>query len=158
MTSSDLIPFTQAKFDELKAQKATLQKEEGEVKIRLKTAREMGDLSENGAYRYAKFELGNIRRQLRTINDQLSRGYVPQTAASFGQSSSTVVFGSTVVLEGPKGTVTYQIISEYESDPSQGKLGMTSPLGKQLMGKIKGQQLAIVTPKGDVTYHISEVR
>src|SRR3546814_588093 len=83
--------FTQQKYDSLLLEQAELLAEEKDVLVRLQTAREMGDLSENGAYKYAKFELGNVRRQLKTINHLVKYGHV-QTNTSGGK----IGFGSTV--------------------------------------------------------------
>ncbi|OGJ15898.1 MAG: hypothetical protein A2632_01895 [Candidatus Pacebacteria bacterium RIFCSPHIGHO2_01_FULL_46_16] len=143
------IPFTPPAYAQLQTDRARLQKERKEVMIRLQTAREMGDLSENGAYRYAKFELGSIGRQLRRINHLLEHGMVVQQA-----KHSQVQFGSSVTLTGPKGTQTVLIVSEHESDPTQHKLAMTSPIGAAIMGKVAGDCVNVVTPRGAVQYTI----
>jgi len=147
------IPLTQIKFDELVADKKRLTDERVEVMKRLQIARDMGDLSENGAYHYAKFELGNIGRQLRQINYLLDNGKV--TAASHG---SNVGFGSVVKLKNPKGKIsTYQIVSEYESDPMHGRVSTTSPLGQELMGKKIGEAVTVTAPVGKIEYVIESV-
>ncbi|MDA1079976.1 MAG: GreA/GreB family elongation factor, partial [bacterium] len=116
---------------------------------RLKTAREMGDLSENGAYKYAKFELGSIGRQLRRINHLLNESVVVTS-----QQHSTVQFGSQVTLKGPKGTQTVLIVSEHESNPREHKLAMTSPIGAVIMDKVAGDTVTVTTPRGEVQYSI----
>lgn len=158
------IPFTQKKFDELKEEQRKLLAYQEEVLVRLKTAREMGDLSENGGYRYAKFELGNTRRQLRGVNDQLRRGYVPertqspQDDAASTDRAQTIGFDSRIELAGPAGLIKYHLVSEYESDPAQGKLGMTSPLGQVLLGMVSGQAVSISMRNGqEVEYKIVSV-
>lgn len=143
------IPFTPQAYKQLQQDRFRLKTERVEVMKRLKTAREMGDLSENGAYKYAKFELGSIGRQLRRINHLLNEGVVVQS-----QQSSTVQFGSIVTLKGPKGTHDYLIVSEHESNPKERKLAMTSPIGAAIMDKSVGGKVTVVTPRGEVPYEI----
>jgi len=147
------IPFTPQAYKQLQLDRARLKKERVAVMGRLKTAREMGDLSENGAYKYAKFELGSIGRQLRRINHLLAEGVVVQR-----QQSTTVQFGSSITLKGPKNTHTYLIVSEHESDPKQHKLAMTSPIGAAIMDKKAGETVTVVTPRGEAQYKIVAVR
>ncbi len=65
------IDLTQAGMDEAKVEHSELTAERAEILVRLQTAREMGDLSENGAYKYAKFELRDTDRRLRHLNKLL---------------------------------------------------------------------------------------
>ena len=143
------IPFTPQAYKQLQQDRFRLKTERVEVMQRLKTAREMGDLSENGAYKYAKFELGSIGRQLRRINHLLSEGVVVQS-----QQHTSVQFGSQVTLKGPKGTQTVLIVSEHESNPREQKLAMTSPIGAAIMGKSAGDSATVTTPRGAVQYTI----
>jgi transcription elongation factor GreA len=148
-----IIPFTPAAYAQLKAEKHDLQTERKAVIIRLQTAREMGDLSENGAYKYAKQELGDIGRKLRKLNYLLAEGEVIQP-----KSHSVVEFGSSVDLAGPSGTKTYLIVSEYESNPVERKLAMTSPIGAAIMGKKVGDVVNVETPNGNVQFTISAIQ
>ncbi len=143
------IPFTRQAYKQLQQDRFRLKAERVEVMKRLKTAREMGDLSENGAYKYAKFELGSIGRQLRKINHLLNEGVVVES-----QQSSTVQFGSRVTLKGPKGAHDYLIVSEHESNPKERKLAMTSPIGAAIMDKSVGEEVVVTTPRGEVLYEI----
>jgi transcription elongation factor GreA len=146
------IPFTPPAYAQLKAEKYDLLTERKAVIIRLQTAREMGDLSENGAYKYAKQELGDIGRKLRKLNYLLSEGEIIQP-----KEHSVVEFGATVELAGPRGKQTYTIVSEYESNPVERKLAMTSPIGAAIIGKKVGELVTVETPNGEVTYTISAI-
>jgi transcription elongation factor GreA len=149
----DPIPFTQTAFAALQQEKDRLTTERKEVLIRLQAAREMGDLSENGAYTYAKLELGSINRQLRRLTHLLTYGVVTQAA-----SSTQVGFGNTVTLKTGQGKqVVYTIVSIHESDLAAGKLSTESPLGAALMGKSVGSQITVKAPAGDVVYQILEI-
>jgi len=146
------IPFTPRAYAQLQADKTELLAERKEVIIRLQTAREMGDLSENGAYKYAKQELGDIGRKLRKLNYLLKEGVVIQP-----KSHSTVEFGSSVDLTGPRGTQTYLIVSEHESNPKERKLAMTSPIGAAILGKKVGDMVSVQTPGGVVSYTLAAI-
>jgi transcription elongation factor GreA len=153
------IPFTADAFAKLKQEKQRLTALRAEVMARLKEAREQGDLSENGAYHYAKFELGHIHRQLRTLNYQLTNGFVPTPLASHRRSTS-IQFGSMITLQNlnTQTTLTFMLVSEYEADPNQNKLSMLSPIGASVFGKQKGSQVTVKLPKGEQIYQIVEVK
>ncbi|NCN24049.1 MAG: transcription elongation factor GreA [Candidatus Pacebacteria bacterium CG10_big_fil_rev_8_21_14_0_10_42_12] len=149
---SNPIPFTKKAHDKLLSDRSRLRKERVEVMKRLKVAREMGDLSENGAYTYAKFELGSIGRQLRRINQLLDDAVVVEERVHV-----IVEFGASVTLSGPKGNKTYLIVSEHESDLENNKLAMTSPIGSAIMEKRAGDEVSVVTPRGEVKYKITAI-
>ncbi len=146
------IPFTPQAYAQLKADRARLRKEREETIVRLQTAREMGDLSENGAYKYAKFELGSIGRQLRQINHLLKEGVVVQPT-----THNRVEFGSSVTLDGPRGEQTFLMVSEHESNPKEFKLAMTSPIGTAILGKVVGDVVTVETPRGEASYTILKI-
>ena len=145
-----MIPFTLAKYQAMQQQVDTLRTELAAVKIRLNEAREMGDLSENGAYKYAKFEIGRINRELRVLTDLLQRGEVV-IAGKEVQGG----FGSFVTLLDAVGkTVQYQLVSQYESDPTAGKLSLDSPIAQAIAGKKVGEIIQVPTPRGLLAYTI----
>lgn len=150
------IPFTPAAYQKMQQDLAALLVKEQEVIERLRVAREMGDLSENGAYRYAKFELGNVRRQIRQLRHLLGHGEVvhprdPQSGIGFG---NTVTVAN---LSAAGKHVTYILVSKHESDPRAGKLSMEGPLGQALLGKKAGEQIAVTVPTGVLRYEIVQV-
>lgn len=147
------IPFTKAKYDELQEQYNKLQKELVAVMARLKEAREMGDLSENGAYKYAKFELGNIRRQSSKIKHLLVHGYVETNL----NQSGIIGFGNVVTVKSNKGLYQFTLVSQYESDPLASKLSEESPLGKAVFGKTAGDTVSVTSPSGVLEYVIQAV-
>ena len=129
-----------------------------EVMERLVTAREMGDLSENGAYKYAKFELGSIGRQLKRFRGLLENGFpVIQTK---GLPSGSVDFGSWVTVQKNDGSnkeLKFCIVSKHESEPVAQKIAYSSPMGKAVMRKKAGEVITVATPAGDVSYTILAV-
>lgn len=130
-----------------------LQKELVAVMARLKVAREMGDLSENGAYKYAKFEISDIRRQLSNLKHLLALGYVATKKSHDGK----VGFGSEVTLQSQKGRMSFTLVSQFESDPQAQKISDSSPLGQAVLGKSTGESVTVISPAGVLCYTIISV-
>jgi transcription elongation factor GreA len=151
-TTPDPIPLTQDEFNKKKAELKKLLITQDEVIKRLQVAREMGDLSENGAYHAAKHELGNTRRQLRSVNHLLKYAYIPKII-----SSPQIGFGSKVTLSSDRNNLEFTLVSQYESNPLEKKLSMESPIGKAILGKTINDQAVVSTPSGNVTYLITAV-
>lgn len=118
----------------------------------LTRAREMGDLSENGLYKAAKFELGQIDGRIRHVNRLIQDGKVVQNP-----QKGIVDVGSNVVLVNEDGEQKYEIVGSFESDPMEGKLSHISPLGKVLIGKTVGDIVEFESPRGDTKYRIENV-
>lgn len=149
MASKSSIQFTQEGYDKLHEDKERLSKERAAVLIRLQTAREMGDLSENGAYKAARFELGSIDRQLRRL------AYLLFCATTIKkQNNGTVGFGSTVTIQSPTTTMTFLLVDTFESDPKKKMLSASSPIGKAILGKRVGDTVEVKTPSGNTPYTI----
>ncbi len=145
------IPFTAAAYAHNQAEFARLTEERKEVLVRLQTAREMGDLSENGAYIYAKLELGNIGRQLRYLEHVLTHGYVADATAK----SDVADFGHTVTLKNSTKELSFMLVSEHESNPVAHKLSLQSPIGQAVHGKRVGDEVIVTTPAGVVKYQLT---
>lgn len=148
-----LIPFTKAAYDKLLTESKRLTEELVAVKERVKAAREMGDLSENGAYHYGKFELGSISRQLRTIHHQLTQGFI----LSKPTDNTRVHIGHSVVVKHGEKQLTFTLVSQYEADPQAGKISTDSPLGKAILGKKCGDTAKVETPMGTKEYTIEKI-
>lgn len=151
------IPFTPQKYKEMQAKVVKFEAEKIQVMQRLVDARAMGDLSENGAYKYAKFEMGNLNRQLKRFKNLLEKGFpAPKNTGPKG----LIDFGSTITLKklDQELTKTFMIVSEHESDPSNSKLAYSSPMGKAVMRKKVGDTVSFKTPKGKSEWLILEVK
>ena len=139
----------------LKALKQLKEVERPENVEQIEEARAHGDLSENAEYHAAKERQGQIEAQIADYEDKLARAMVvdPKTL-----SGDKVVFGATVrLLDEDDKPVTYQIVGEVEADAKRGRISYNSPLGRALIGRLKGEEVEVVTPSGDRSYLIDSV-
>ena len=143
---SQSIPLSATAYAQLQADIERLSLLRVETMERLKVAREMGDLSENGAYKYAKFELGSLGRQLRDKHAVMKHAIVMQKPIN----PKTVALGVTVKLQDLESQklVTYQIVNTHEADVFSGLISSDSPVGQAIMGKRVGDAVHLQTPKG----------
>ena len=129
------------------------QKRKGAV-VALHTARQMGDLSENGAYKAARFELSDIDRRLRRLTFLLKSGEV----AVAKMSNGTAGFGSRVALsDETKHSLTFILVEGFESNPSEEKISLHSPLGRAVAGRKAGDVVTVHAPAGQKSYTILSI-
>lgn len=146
------IPFTLEEYQRMQAEVKKITDGRDEIVNRLQAAREMGDLSENGAYKYAKFELRSTDSRIRHLTKLLENGEVKSST-----HSGMVDFGSRVTLDNGKQQQSFTLVSHLESNPQKQKLSLDSPLGKTLIGKKVGDQVEITAPAGTLTYKILKI-
>jgi len=122
----------------------------------ISTARAHGDLSENAEYHAAKEEQGFNEGRIKDMEDKLSRAQVIDTSAII---SDKVVFGACVeLIDVESGAeVLYQIVGVDEADIEQGKVSITSPIARALIGKEPGDVAAVQAPGGVREYEIQAV-
>lgn len=145
--------FTKQGYEELKKEHEELGSKRKVAVKTLTRAREMGDLSENGLYKAARFELSSIDHRLRQTDRLLKQAKIAQST-----QSGTVQIGYLVTISDGKKEQEYHIVGEYESNPLEGKLSHVSPIGKALMGKKKSEKIQITLPKGVFTYTIVKIQ
>ncbi len=121
------------------------------------TARAHGDLSENAEYHAAKEEQGFNEGRIRELEDKLARAHIIDPATI---RSDKIVFGATVdLIDLETGNeVTYQIVGVDEADLEQGKVSITSPIARALIGKEAGDVAVVQAPGGEREYEIQDVR
>lgn len=119
-------------------------------------AREHGDLSENAEYHAAREQQSFIEGRINELDAVLSRAKVidPTTL-----SGDTVKFGATLVIVDEETDIekTLQIAGDYDSDSDAGRISISSPIARALMGKSVGDSVVVQTPKGRVDYEILSV-
>ena len=121
-------------------------------------ARSHGDLSENADYDAAKERQGFIEGRISEVEAKLANAQVIDPAAI--DADGNVVFGATVDLEdGASGErVTYQIVGDDEADIKHGKISVSSPIARALIGKAEGDTADVQAPGGVRSYDILAVR
>ena len=119
-------------------------------------ARSHGDLSENAEYHSAKEAQSHNEGRIAELEDKLSRAEVIDVAKLSG---GTVMFGATVTLmdEDTEAKKIFQIVSEAEADVKAGRVSITSPTARALIGKKVGDAVEVITPGGGKSYEILKV-
>jgi transcription elongation factor GreA len=157
-TTIKKVQLTADGLEELKAELEELRTTKlPQVIDRVAAARAHGDLSENAEYSDAKEEQSFTETRISEIEDILERAEVVQQTSSHTQ----VGIGSIVKIhleKNPKKSMTYHIVGEFESSPTDGKISSASPLGKALLGKKKGDKAMVAAPAGEVTYIVDEIK
>jgi len=151
------IPMTVEGFKKLEEELHRLKSEERPRIIQqISEARALGDLSENAEYHAAKEAQGLNEARVGDLEDRLSRAEVIDTSKLSG---TTVKFGATVTLEDEDtgDTVKYKIVGDGESDVKIGKVSITSPIARALIGKTKGDVIEVTTPRGSKSYELMKI-
>ena len=151
------IPMTAAGYKSLEDELNQLKTVERHAIIKMiAEARAHGDLSENAEYHAAKERQSFIEARVMELEDQIGRAEVIDVSKMTG---STVKFGATVTLEdedtGEKRK--YQIVGDVESDAKHGRISLSSPIARALIGKGKGDTVEVATPGGSRSYEVLKV-
>lgn len=123
----------------------------------IEEARAHGDLSENAEYHAAREEQGQVEARIRDYEDKLSRAEVIQPPAG---DVVSVIFGVSVTMIDVDSEieVTYRLVSEFEANPSEGLISITSPVARALVGKELGDEVVVRAPGGSRTYEIIVIK
>ena len=145
----------QALEDELKHLKSVLRPQ---ITAAIASARELGDLKENAEYHAAREQQGMVEARISDIEGRLSAAQVIDIKSI--PYSGKIIFGTTVTIANvdTDEEVKYQIVGEDESDIKLGKISVTSPIARALIGKEEGEIVAVKTPSGVVEYEVVEVQ
>src|SRR5215469_13025563 len=155
--SMNKIPMTAEGYDRLREELKRLKTVDRPAVIRaIAEAREHGDLAENAEYHSARDRQSFIEGRLAEIEDKIARAEVIDVSKLSG---SVIKFGAKVTLadEETDEEQTFQIVGEDEADISQGRLSVTSPLARALIGKGKGDSVEVATPRGAKSYEVVTV-
>jgi transcription elongation factor GreA len=126
-----------------------------EVAERIKEAREFGDISENSEYDDAKNEQAMLESKIASLEEKLRSA---QVIDSSDLSTDVVRIGSVVHVKDESGTSTkYTLVGSAEANPAERKLSNESPVGKALLGKKRGEEFKVPTPKGERTLKVTKI-
>lgn len=152
------IPMTVAGYAALEAEfKRRTAEERPRIIQAIAEARSHGDLSENAEYHAAKEQQSLNEGRIAELESIISRAEIIDPSKLKGD---TITFGATVKLvdEDTEETKTYQIVGEVEADVRSGKVSITSPIARALVGKKRGDQVEVAAPGGAKSYEILEIR
>ncbi len=154
---SDRVPMTAGGYEQMKADLKQLKSVDRPKNVKeIEEAIAHGDLSENAEYHAAKERQGHLEARISHIEDRLARAQVIDVS---GQSADQVRFGCTVRLQDVETSeeVRYRIVGEDEADVSEGRISITSPVGRALMGKEVDDTVSVKVPKGTREFDILEI-
>ena len=152
------VPMTVAGEKKLRDELDHLKREERpRITKAIAEAREHGDLKENAEYHAAREQQSLAEGRIQDIESKLSLAQVIDVAAL--PASDKVVFGATVTLVDIESdeSVTYQIVGDDEADVKNGRISVTSPIARGVIGKEVGDCVGVQTPSGIVEYEIDSV-
>ncbi len=154
----DKVPMTIHGYETLDLELKRLKGPERQRIIRaISEARAHGDLSENAEYHAAKEQQSHNEGRVMELEDMINRADIIDVAAMSGNS---VKFGATVQLvdEDTEAEMTYQIVGDFEANVEQGKISISSPIARSLIGKEIGDSVEVNTPGGGKSYEILGVK
>jgi len=142
------------KLKQLKRELEELKNRRKEISRRIQEAQDKGDISESAEYAEAKeaqaFNEGRIRELEQIVNEAV--------IISKKIKCDIVNVGCMVVVKNRNGKKEFTIVGSEEADPLQGKISNESPLGRAFLGKKKGEEVNVQTPKGNVLYKIIQIK
>ncbi len=154
---SGTVPMTLESHQRLQEElKQLIRFERPKVVQDIAEARSHGDLSENAEYDAAKDRQGFVEGRIQELGDKIARAQVIDPASIV---SDKIVFGAKVTLfdVDSEKEVRYQIVGEDEADLKCGKISITSPVGKALIGHSVDEEVSIMVPSGIRVYEITDI-
>jgi transcription elongation factor GreA len=153
----DRVPVTRQGFEALRKELQNLKKIERPRNIKaIEEARAHGDLSENAEYAAAKDRQGFIEGRINELEFKLANIDIIETDKL---PKDRAVFGSRVVLENIETgeDVCYQLVGPDESDIENGRISVSSPIGKAILGRKPGDELTVVVPGGRRSFELVKI-
>jgi len=154
----DRVLLTKKGAEDLQAELKNLKSVERPKVIQdIAEARAHGDLSENAEYHAAREQQSFIEGRIKELEGNLGVAEVIDTAKL--NVDGKVVFGALVKLydEEADAEVSYQIVGDLEADIAKGRISLSSPIGRALIGKFEGDEFTFQAPAGEKAYEILEV-
>ncbi len=154
----DKIPITREGLAALEVElRDRVSKTRPEIIAAIAEARAHGDLSENAEYSAAKEQQSHNEGRIKELEAVIGLADIIDPAQFKGQK--IVKFGAkvSIINENTDEERKLQIVGEYESNADAGKISITSPIARALIGKSQGDSVVVRSPKGDVSYEIAQV-
>lgn len=148
---------TQETFDKMQTELHTLKSvDRPAASAAIAEAREKGDLKENAEYDAAKEAQGMLEAKINQLEGALANARIVDEK-TIDTSRVSILTKVTLTNMATKKKVTYQIVSESEADLKLGKISVTSPIGKGLLGKIKGDVAEVTVPAGILKFSVDDI-
>ncbi len=154
---ADRVPMTKGGLVRLKDELKRLKNvERPKIVKEIAEARSHGDLSENAEYHAAKEKQSHVEGRIQQVEHWIASAEVIDVSKHAGDR---VVFGATVTLSPTDSgeEVKYRIVGELEADLKQGKISVTSPIARALIGRSEGDTVVVRTPGGEKEYEVGAV-
>ena len=156
--SNNRVPMTKQGEKALRDELYRLKSEDRPKVIQaISEAREHGDLKENAEYHAAREQQSFIEGRIQEVESKLAAAQVIDVTTI--EKTGKVIFGTTVSLINTQTEeeVTYQIVGDDEADIKEGRISISSPIARALIGKEEGEEVTVQVPSGTVEYEIDEV-
>ena len=154
---SDVIYVTRETLEMMKAELQRMKTVDRPAASRaIAEAREKGDLKENAEYDAAKEAQGLLEARIAKYESELAMARIIETD-SIDTSKVSILTRVTITNLATKKSMTYQIVSEKEADLKAGKISVTSPIGKGLLGKKEGDVAEIQAPNGLIRFQVEKI-
>ena len=154
---SDIIYVSKETLEQLKEELHRMRTVDRPAAARaIAEAREKGDLKENAEYDAAKESQGLLEARIKKLEGDVASARILE-AENVDTSKVSILTKVTLTNLNTKKQITYKIVSEKEADLKAGKISVTSPIGKGLMGKVKGEVAEVQVPAGMVKFKIEEI-
>lgn len=148
-----LYRLTKEGVDTLQAELGSLIAKRGTIAEAIKSARELGDLSENAEYQSARAEQERNENRIAEVENILQNVEIIKKP----RGGAKVQLGSHVTLKATGKTKQFQVVGTVEADPLSGKISDESPIGQALIDKKVGDKVEIKTPAETVAYKITDI-
>ena len=146
------IPFTKTGIDKITKEYEDLLSKRPDIVKELTIARDMGDRSENAAYKGARRKLSSTDSRLRFL-----KKIVEHAKVVVPTQTNYIEIGSIVTVSNGNSDIIFHIVGEYEADPMEKRLSYKSPVGSALLRRKVGETVKILIPTGTIEYRILEI-
>lgn len=154
---SDVMYVSKDTFEKMRAELQEMKTVQRPAASRaIAEAREKGDLKENAEYDAAKEAQGILEAKMAQLETQISTARIVD-ASEIDTSKVSILTKVTITNVATKKTMTYQIVGEKEADLKSGKISVTSPIGKGLLGKHKGEVAEVNAPNGMMKFQVLDI-